>query len=77
MRGALWLSASLKAAGAAQDCPCCWPEPPHLVKPHEDVAADACREVDLGLEVELDANHEGGVLELAVVIDGALEEVAC
>jgi len=32
--------------------------------------------VHLGFKVELDADHESGVLEFAVVVDGAFEEVA-
>lgn len=32
--------------------------------------------MDLGLEVELDSDHEGGVLEVSVGPDGALEEVS-
>ncbi|RWA04511.1 hypothetical protein EKO27_g10595 [Xylaria grammica] len=48
-----------------------------VVQPHDDVTADAGCEVDFGLEVKFDANQERGALELAVVVDGALEEVAC
>jgi hypothetical protein len=33
--------------------------------------------VDLGFEIELDADHEGGALELAVVVDGTFKEIAC
>jgi hypothetical protein len=33
--------------------------------------------VELGLEVELDADQESSILELAVVVNGALQQVAC
>lgn len=32
--------------------------------------------MNFGLEIELDADHERGILELAVGVDGTLEEVA-
>lgn len=48
-----------------------------LIKAHQNVTADAGREVDFGLEVELDADRQGGALEVAVVVDGAFEEVSC
>lgn len=33
--------------------------------------------MDFGLQVELDTNCQGGSLQVAVVVDGALEQVAC
>lgn len=48
-----------------------------LIKTNEDVTPDAGREVDLGLEVELDTDGQRGGLEVAVVVDGPLEEVTC
>lgn len=47
-----------------------------LVKADEDVTADAGGEVDFGLKVKLDSDHEGGSLEVALVVDGTTEEVA-
>jgi hypothetical protein len=47
-----------------------------LIEPDENITANPSSKVDLGLEVKLDADHEGGVLELAVAADRALEEVA-
>lgn len=53
------------------------PWTPRLVQADQDVTADPGREVDLGLEVELDAHRERGVPEVALIVDGALEEVSC
>lgn len=47
-----------------------------LIKPNQDIAADAGREVDLGLEVEFNSHRKCSVLEVPVVVDGAFEEVA-
>lgn len=33
--------------------------------------------MNLGFKVKLDTDHEAGVLELAVVVNGTLEEVSC
>lgn len=33
--------------------------------------------MDFGLKVKFDANEEGGALELSVVVNGPLEQVAC
>lgn len=48
-----------------------------LVKADADVSLDAGSQVDLGLEVELDADEEGSGLLVAVLIGGTLEELAC
>lgn len=48
-----------------------------LIKTNEDVTPDAGREVDLSLEVELDTDGQRRGLEVAVVVDGTLEEVTC
>lgn len=48
-----------------------------LIKTHEDVTPDAGREMDLSLQVELDTDGQRGSLEVAIVVDGALEEVTC
>ena len=48
----------------------------HLVQPNGDVSAYPCRQVDLGLKVELDSEEESGVLLLAVLVNGALDDVA-
>lgn len=45
-----------------------------LIKPNQDITPDPGREVHLGLEVELDAHRERGVLEVAVGVDGSLEK---
>ncbi len=47
-----------------------------LIKPDQDVAPHARCEMHLGLEIHLDAHHQRRVLELAVGVDGSLEEVA-
>ena len=47
-----------------------------LIQPDQDVTPHARREMHLGLEIHLDAHHQRRILELAVGIDGALEEVA-
>jgi hypothetical protein len=48
-----------------------------LVKPNHHVTTDAGGQVDLGLQVEFDADQRGSVLELALVVDGAIQQVAC
>lgn len=48
-----------------------------LIKTNEDVTPDAGREVHLSLEVELDTDGQRRGLEVAVVVDGPLEEVTC
>jgi hypothetical protein len=47
-----------------------------LVQPDGDISAYPGSQVDLGLEVELDAEKESGILLLAVVVDRALDNVA-
>lgn len=47
-----------------------------LVETHADVTPNAGSQVDLGLEVELDADQEGGGLLVAVVVGGTPEERA-
>jgi hypothetical protein len=49
----------------------------HLVKTNNDITLDTGSQVDLGLEVELDAQKEGGVTERAVILGGTLDELAC
>jgi hypothetical protein len=49
----------------------------HLVETDDDITLDSGSQVDLGLEVELDAQEEGGVAEGAVILGGALDELAC
>lgn len=46
------------------------------VKPNDDVTTDPGGEVDLSLKIKLDTDHEGGVLEIAIVVDGALKQVS-
>lgn len=46
------------------------------VKSDQDITTDSSCQVDLSLQVQLDPHHERGGLELARVIDGALEEVS-
>lgn len=48
----------------------------HLIETNHNVTADASSKVDLSLKVELDADEESGALELAILIDGTLDEVA-
>lgn len=47
-----------------------------LIKTNQNIAPDSGSEMDFGLEVKLDSDHEGGILELAVGVDRALEEVS-
>ncbi len=46
-----------------------------LIQPNGNVALDPSSEMHLSLEVHLDANHESSGLVLAVVIDGAAQEL--
>lgn len=48
-----------------------------LIKTHEDVTPNTGREMNLSFQVELDTDGQRCSLQVAVVIDGALEEVAC
>jgi len=48
-----------------------------LIKTHEDVTPNTGREMNLSLQVELDTDGQRGSLQVAVVVDGALEEVTC
>ena len=48
-----------------------------LVETDADVTLDAGREVNLGLEVELDAEEQSRITGLAVVTGGTLEHLAC
>lgn len=48
-----------------------------LVESQTDVALDASSQMDLGLQIKLDANKEGRVLLLAVVVGGSLEQLTC
>lgn len=47
-----------------------------LVKTDQDVTTDACRQVNLSLQVELDTDRQGGGLQVTLIVDGTLEEVA-
>lgn len=47
-----------------------------LVQANDNITADARRQVHLGLEIELDTDHEAGALELALIVSCALEERA-
>lgn len=48
-----------------------------LIKTHEDVTPNTGREMDFSFQVELDTDGQCGSLQVAIVIDGTLEEVAC
>lgn len=48
-----------------------------LVQANADVTTDAGSEVDLSLEIELDTDQEGGLGVLALIVDGAAQELAC
>ena len=48
-----------------------------LVQADSDVALDSGREVDLGLDVQLYTEKQGRVLLNAIVVDGALQQLAC
>lgn len=47
----------------------------NLIKTDQNVAPDSRSEVDLCLEVEFNANQQRSILEVAVLVDWALEEV--
>jgi hypothetical protein len=47
-----------------------------LVKTNDDITLDTGSQVDFGLEVELDAEQKSGILELAVVVGSALDDLA-
>lgn len=54
------------------------PGPPRaLIKSHANVTTHASGKVDLGLEVELDTDQQGGRLLLALLVDGTLQKLAC
>jgi len=46
------------------------------VQPDGDVSLNPRSQVNLRLEVQLDADHEGGGLVLAVVVNGSAQELA-
>lgn len=46
-----------------------------LIKTHEDVTPNTGREMNFSLQVELDTDGQCGSLQVAVVVDGTLEEV--
>lgn len=48
-----------------------------LIKTNEDVTSNTGREMDFSFQVKLDTNSQGGSLQVAVVVDRALEQVAC
>jgi hypothetical protein len=48
-----------------------------LIKTHEDVTPNTSREMNFSLQVELDTDGQCGSLQVAVVVDGTLEEVTC
>lgn len=48
-----------------------------LIKTNEDVTPNTGREMNFSFQVELDTNSQSGTLQVAVVVDGALEQVAC
>lgn len=47
-----------------------------LVQTDEDVTAYAGSDVDFGFQVQLDTDHESGLGQLTLVVDGTLQEVA-
>lgn len=48
-----------------------------LIQSNRDIAPNPRGEVHLGFEVELDANHQAGVFEVAVLVGCAFEKAAC
>jgi hypothetical protein len=47
-----------------------------LVQSNANVTTDASSQVNFGLEIELDADQEGGLGVLALIVDGAAQELA-
>lgn len=47
-----------------------------LIKTHEDVTSNTGREMNFSFQVELDTDGQCCSLQVAIVIDGTLEEVA-
>lgn len=48
-----------------------------LIETNKDVTPNTGREMDFSLQVELDTDGQRGSLQVTVVIDRTLEEVAC
>ena len=47
------------------------------IKPNNNVTANASREMDFGLKIKLDSNHERGILQLPIGANWAFEEISC
>lgn len=48
-----------------------------LIKTNEDVTPDTGREMDLSLQIQLDTDGQCSTLQVAIVVDRALEKIAC
>lgn len=48
-----------------------------LIKTNKDVTPNTGREMNFSFQVELNTNSQSGTLQVAVVVDGALEQVTC
>jgi hypothetical protein len=46
-----------------------------LVQTNDDITLDTGSQVHLSLEVELDAQEEGGIAERAIILGGTLDEL--
>lgn len=46
-----------------------------LIKTHEDITPNTSREMNLSFQVKLDTDRQRSSLQVAIVVDGALEEV--
>jgi len=45
-----------------------------LIESNRDITTYPCSQVDLGLEIQLDAKKQGSVLEPAIVINRSLDD---
>lgn len=48
-----------------------------LIQPDCNISLDPCSQMNLGFEVQLDADHEGSSLVLAIVVNSAAKELTC
>lgn len=48
-----------------------------LIKTNKDVTPNTGREMNFSFQIELDTNSQSGTLQVAVVVDGALEQITC
>ena len=48
----------------------------YLVQPDSDITANPSGQVNLGLKIKLDADHQASILQFAIAVNGSLQEVS-